>query len=328
MQMAYSVIIPIFNAETTLRRCLDSLVDQSFDDYELLLINDGSTDGSDAICREYANVYPCIRYFAKENGGVSSARNLGLEQAKGEYILFVDSDDYILPTMYEKLIYSMSRYKAQIVSCQYFTFCTNDILKEKVVETKGNRIQGKFCDKQEIFKFFFTHRISESVCDKIYSAELLKNCRFSEGEINEDTNVIFHLLEKSSKTVIIYQELYGYRTRQGSITKSGYSDNFKIVETHLNEIKRIIIQRYPEMVPYLKHFYSVHYFCLLNGILHLESSRKYLEDYKIYRRKFKQLFKFFYKWEKRSIKEYILGFFLISPLSLIYIIYTSLQLYK
>lgn len=92
---------------------------------------------------------------------------------------------------------------------------------------------------------FLLHRISESVCDKIYSAELLKNCRFSEGEINEDTNVIFHLLEKSSKTVIIYQELYGYRTRQGSITKSGYSDNFKIVETHLNEIKRIIMQRYP-----------------------------------------------------------------------------------
>lgn len=93
--MKYSVIIPVYNAARTLRRCLDSLVDQSFDDYELLLINDGSTDGSDAICREYANVYPCIRYFAKENGGVSSARNLGLEQAKGEYILFVDSDDWL-----------------------------------------------------------------------------------------------------------------------------------------------------------------------------------------------------------------------------------------
>ena len=103
MQMAYSVIIPIFNAETTLRRCLDSLVDQSFDDYELLLINDGSTDGSDAICREYANAYPCIRYFPKENGGVSSARNLGLEQAKGEYILFVDSDDYVAETYLETI---------------------------------------------------------------------------------------------------------------------------------------------------------------------------------------------------------------------------------
>ena len=88
--MRYSVIIPVYNAEGTLRRCLDSLVGQHFSDYELLLINDGSTDGSDAICREYASTYSCVRYFAKENGGVSSARNLGLEQAEGEYILFVD----------------------------------------------------------------------------------------------------------------------------------------------------------------------------------------------------------------------------------------------
>ena len=93
--MKYSIIIPVYNAEGTLRRCLDSLVGQQFSNYELLLINDGSTDGSDAICREYASTYSCVRYFAKENGGVSSARNLGLEQAEGEYILFADSDDYV-----------------------------------------------------------------------------------------------------------------------------------------------------------------------------------------------------------------------------------------
>lgn len=263
-KITLSIIVPVYNVEKYLEDCVESLLNQTYQNYEIILVDDGSTDSSGKICDIVAESSSKIKVIHKENGGLSSARNTGLRAARGRYIGFVDSDDYILPTMYEKLIYSMSRYKAQIVSCQYFTFCTNDILKEKVVETKGNRIQGKFCDKQEIFKFFFTHRISESVCDKIYSAELLKNCRFSEGEINEDTNVIFHLLEKSSKTVIIYQELYGYRTRQGSITKSGYSDNFKIVETHLNEIKRIIIQRYPEMVPYLKHFYSVHYFCLLN----------------------------------------------------------------
>ena len=77
--LKFSIIIPIYNAEATLRRCLDSLVGQQFSDYELRLINDGSTDDSDAICREYANTYSCVRYFAKENGGVSSARNLGLE---------------------------------------------------------------------------------------------------------------------------------------------------------------------------------------------------------------------------------------------------------
>lgn len=93
--MTFSIIIPVYNAEATLRRCLESLVKQPFADYELLLINDGSTDGSDAICREYAAVYPQIKYLTKENGGVSSARNLGLELAQGAYILFVDSDDYV-----------------------------------------------------------------------------------------------------------------------------------------------------------------------------------------------------------------------------------------
>lgn len=93
--MKFSIIIPVYNAEATLRRCLDSLVKQPFADYELLLINDGSTDSGDAICREYAAVYPQIKYLTKKNGGVSSARNLGLELAQGEHILFVDSDDYV-----------------------------------------------------------------------------------------------------------------------------------------------------------------------------------------------------------------------------------------
>ena len=95
MMKKYSIILPVYNAESTLHRCIESIIKQSCTDYELLLINDGSTDGSDAICREYANTYSCVRYFVKENGGVSSARNLGLEQAEGEYILFVDSDDYV-----------------------------------------------------------------------------------------------------------------------------------------------------------------------------------------------------------------------------------------
>ena len=95
IDLKYSVIVPVYNAEKTLRRCIESLVNQPFDRYELILVNDGSTDGSDAICQDYATRYSQIRYFQKENGGVSSTRSLGLEQAEGEYILFVDSDDYV-----------------------------------------------------------------------------------------------------------------------------------------------------------------------------------------------------------------------------------------
>ena len=91
----FSVIIPVYNAENTLRRCLDSLVQQSYEDYEILLVNDGSADQSGQICESYAKEYPQIRFFQKENGGVSTARNMGLDHASGEYILFVDSDDYV-----------------------------------------------------------------------------------------------------------------------------------------------------------------------------------------------------------------------------------------
>ena len=120
--MRYSVIIPVYNAEGTLRRCLDSLVRQQFSDYELLIINDGSTDGSDAICREYANTYSCVRYFAKENGGVSSARNLGLEQAKGEYILFVDSDDYVSQDYFALLSHTLESNAVDLLMFGYRNF--------------------------------------------------------------------------------------------------------------------------------------------------------------------------------------------------------------
>lgn len=120
--MRYSVIIPVYNAKETLRRCLDSLVRQQFSDYELLLINDGSTDDSDAICHEYANTYSCIRYFAKENGGVSSARNLGLDQAKGEYILFVDSDDCVSENYFASLSDALENAAADLLLFGYRNF--------------------------------------------------------------------------------------------------------------------------------------------------------------------------------------------------------------
>lgn len=120
--MRYSVIIPVYNAEGTLRRCLDSLVRQQFSDYELLIINDGSTDGSDAICREYANTYSCVRYFAKENGGVSSARNLGLEQAEGEYILFVDSDDYVSQDYFALISHTLESNAVDLLMFGYRNF--------------------------------------------------------------------------------------------------------------------------------------------------------------------------------------------------------------
>ena len=101
--MKLSVIIPVYQAEKTIARCLDSLVKQADNDVEVILVNDGSNDRSEEICKKYASLYPIIRYYSKENGGVSSARNLGLDKATGEYVLFVDSDDYVADTYFKEI---------------------------------------------------------------------------------------------------------------------------------------------------------------------------------------------------------------------------------
>ena len=187
--MRYSVIIPVYNAKETLRRCLDSLVRQQFSDYELLLINDGSTDGSDAICREYANTYSCVRYFVKENSGVSSARNLGLEQAEGEYILFVDSDDYVSEDYFALLSHTLESNAVDLLMFGYRNFGG--------ASTEWDT--GVFCEETESG---VAKRISFAVCQYLFSSLLSKafkrqiierdNIRFSNDlAIGEDQTFIF-----------------------------------------------------------------------------------------------------------------------------------------
>ena len=112
-----SVIVPAYNAEKYLRRCIDSILVQTFTDFELLLVNDGSIDRTDTICNEYAVKESRIRVFHKKNGGVSSARNLGLDNAKGKYVMFVDSDDYMLSDMSELMISTLNAKNADLVIC-------------------------------------------------------------------------------------------------------------------------------------------------------------------------------------------------------------------
>ena len=187
--MQYSVIIPVYNAEGTLRRCLDSLVGQQFSDYELLLINDGSTDGSDAICREYANTYSCVRYFAKENGGVSSARNLGLEQAKGEYILFVDSDDYVSEDYFALLSHTLESNAVDLLMFGYRNFGG--------ASTEWDI--GVFCEETESgvakrISFAACQYLFSSLWSKAFKRQIIErdNIRFSNDlAIGEDQAFIF-----------------------------------------------------------------------------------------------------------------------------------------
>lgn len=114
-----SIIVPIYNVEKYLPKCIESIINQTYTDLEILLIDDGSTDNSGLICDKYASIDNRIRVIHKKNGGLSDARNVGLDICKGKYISFIDSDDYIELTMYEKMIKIMINQKVDIVSCNY-----------------------------------------------------------------------------------------------------------------------------------------------------------------------------------------------------------------
>lgn len=203
--MLFSIIIPVYNAESTLRRCLDSIVNRSFSDYELLLINDGSTDGSDAICREYAYKYKQIRYFSKENGGVSSARNIGLEQSHGEYILFVDSDDYVSENYFAAVSKAMYNTPDLLMfGCRNFGVNTSE------------RDTGTFYENTEIgtaerISSAMRQYLFSSLWNKAFKRQLIEqnNLRFENDlSIGEDQTFIFTYAMHIKSIASIEDHLY------------------------------------------------------------------------------------------------------------------------
>lgn len=252
--MRYSVIIPVYNAEGTLRRCLDSLVGQQFSDYELLLINDGSTDDSDAICREYANAYSCVRYFAKENGGVSSARNLGLEQAEGEYILFVDSDDYVSQDYFALLSHTLESNAVDLLMFGYRNFGG--------ASTEWDT--GVFCEETESG---VAKRISFAVCQYLFSSLLSKafkrqiiernNIRFSNDlAIGEDQAFIFTYAMHIRSIGSIENHLYNVDVSDGnSLSRKARP----YLTEHLMEVNRRMYAAYrdAEHSPEAARYYEV-----------------------------------------------------------------------
>lgn len=206
--MKYSVIIPIYNAAATLTRCLDSLLNQPHEDVEILLVNDGSTDTSGDICRRYAQAHDCVCYLEKENGGVSAARNLGLEKAAGEYILFVDSDDYVMSDYFAVIDEAMDRWDPDMLTFGLKCFGTrNDVWQT-----------GSFCseDPQEIAKF--VRRVSSAylysnLMTRSFRREIIRkeNLRFDEALlVGEDQAFIFSYTMYVKRMASIENVLYNY----------------------------------------------------------------------------------------------------------------------
>lgn len=221
-----SVIVPVYNVEKYLRQCLDSIINQTYRNLEIILVDDGSTDSSGIICDEYAQIDARIKVIHKENGGLSSARNAGLDVciSGGDYVAFVDSDDWLELDMYERLYETSKKYNADIVASKIYLEYKNKtgFLNERYWPQKVVTIDE--FNKMRLFKDVCYQRLYyTTVCNKLYNSQIFKKLRFPHY-LYEDVFVILDILRAASVIALLPEHKYHYRQREGSIMYKEFSD--------------------------------------------------------------------------------------------------------
>lgn len=217
-----SIIIPVYNVENYLARCIESVLLQTYTDYEMILINDGSPDNCAEIMEQYAKKDERIVTLHQTNQGLSAARNAGIEIAKGEYITFVDSDDFIFANYLEKLMIALLRNDADVSVCGIVEF----VDKHKTQETKNFEEEKVYSGIEACAKIYV--EVEEQVryviaCAKLYKKKLFEKYRYPEGKIHEDQFLTYKILYNCSKVVEIGECLYGYYRNMQGITKSPFN---------------------------------------------------------------------------------------------------------
>lgn len=210
-----SVIVPIYNMEKYLNKCVDSILNQSYSNLEIILIDDGSTDLSTKICDEYEKKDNRIKVYHKKNGGLSDAKNYGIEKANGKYIAFVDSDDWIEKNMYRNMYQKLKETKSNIVICGRYIEYENG-KKRKWYNTK-EMVMNK---EQSLIYLNSFYNFDMSSCDKLYEKVLFEKIKFPYGKKCEDAYTTYLLFDKAEKITYIPECFYHYLQRNGSISRS------------------------------------------------------------------------------------------------------------
>lgn len=228
-----SIIIPIYNVEKYLNKCIDSILNQTYSDLEIILVDDGSTDKSSEICEYYKEIDNRIRVIHKKNGGLSEARNVGIDIAKGEYIAFLDSDDWADENLYKRLYQLSQKYSSDISMCS-FKWVQNE--KEVLNKIDEEIVYSNLEALNKIYDKNYTNIIV--AWNKLYHRKLFDNLRYPVGKIHEDEFLTPILIHRANKISITNKELIYYRQNSNSITNSKFSvkrlDYIYALENRLN----------------------------------------------------------------------------------------------
>lgn len=246
-----SIIVPIYNVEKYINKCVDSIINQTYKNLEIILVDDGSPDNCPQICDEYAKKDNRIKIIHKENGGLSSARNAGLDIMTGKYVTFIDSDDYYEPEAIEILYNCIKDSKVQISVMKFLKVYETDSINKKT--NNINTVQ--YINSIDYLKFLCEKKISESVWDKLFDIEILKNKRFEIGRLNEDFIFLSKLLILNNVKISLI-DFYGYNyySRANSITSNGYGKS--LIDSVKNgfELLELAKKEKPETELYFARF--------------------------------------------------------------------------
>ena len=246
MQEKISVIVPIYNVEKYLNRCVNSIINQTYTNLEIILVDDGSPDNCPNLCDDWAKKDSRIKVIHKENGGLSDARNAGLNVCTGDYVTFVDSDDFVSEIIIESLFKNLKKYNAEISICCSQVFKEDDdivldndykifeILKETAIENTYKTTNREFL----------------TAWGKLYKRELFAELRYKKGFLHEDEFIIHHLYHLSKKIVVTTQKLYYYFKNENSITGGGFKlkriDILRALQDRSEFLKQNYLELYKE----------------------------------------------------------------------------------
>ncbi|EOZ5988003.1 glycosyltransferase family 2 protein [Enterococcus faecium] len=269
-----SIIVPVYKVEPYLRKCVDSILAQTFTDFEVILVDDGSPDNSGKICDEYASKDSRVRVIHKKNGGLSSARNAGIDVARGKYLGFVDSDDYIEKDMYEVLYENLKTHNADISSVELIPF--HDDKYKKANKEKKVILLNK---KEAIKSVLEGTQFYAYAWNKLYRKELFYNKRFLEGKTFEDAYIIIDILLESEKIIVSNEEKYFYLQRNDSIMGKKFSNKtFDVIKAWQYNQKKIL-SYFPDLKDSYQRRVCWAYFYVLDKLI-LSSDYKHIPETK------------------------------------------------
>lgn len=233
-----SIIVPIYNVENYLQECLESILKQTYKNFEVLLVDDGSTDNSANICKLYVEKDKRFKYFFKENGGLSSARNFGVSNSKGEFLSFVDSDDIISNDFLETLYNNMINNEVKLSIVGYCNYYNNGTTKNIC---KSN-IKKKISKLDSLMYLNIMGYYSDSACNKMYSREIFDSINFPLNKKYEDTRIMYKIFDKLDYVFYDSDIKYYYRKREGSIV-TNQTTMFELIDSINDE--KLYLNKYP-----------------------------------------------------------------------------------